>query len=196
MIGDNVVLAYLNMLARQQIWLRRLAPQFLPGLNDKGWTFVSRWMRDTGTIGDGWETARLIFIPGFLGPRTAGHWVPIIVDRQFEAGKTIIFIGDSLGRANFEDIRKRFDETPFEGADFRYLDIPRQAAGSNDCAVFMLLVFAAWLRNDCKGITMRLEKCNSKKFGEIGRKHILQSVSEGEIDINGEAVASLTFEKD
>ena len=169
MIGDNVVLAYLNMMAHQHTGLRRLAPQFLPTLRDQGWEFVSRWMCDTGLIGRGWESVRLIFIPGFLGPRSAGHWLPIIVDRQFEEGKTTVIIGDSLGPANFDEVRGRFQNTPFEEAEFSYLEIPIQACGSNDCAVFMLLVFSAWLRasNDCKRMHMRLEKYQAKDFGTL-----------------------------
>ena len=197
MIGDNVVLAYLNMLCHQQPMLRRLAPQFLPTLMDHGWQFVSRWMRDTGVIGGGWDASRLIFIPGFLGPRTAGHWLPIIIDRQFEEGETFVIIGDSLGPANFGEVRERFRNTPFEGAEFRYLGIPSQADGSNDCAVFMMLVFAAWLKaakdRQSMVLELRLEKCGGKEFGERGRKHILESICNGRIDLNDEVITSLTF---
>jgi hypothetical protein len=197
MIGDNVVLAYLNLLlADQQTWLRRLVPQFLPALSDQGWDYVCRWLSDTGVIGGGWESARLIFIPGFLGPRMWGHWVPIIIDRQFEEGKTFVIVGDSLGPTNFEEVRRRFKNTPFEMAEFRYLKIPRQAQGSNDCAVFMLLVFSAWLKaSNCRrSLIMRLEDCvGPREFGKTGRNHILESIHNGTIDLKGEAISSLTF---
>ena len=196
MIGDNVVLAYLNLLADKQTWLRRLVPQFLPALNDQGWDYVCRWLSDTGVIGGGWKSARLIFIPGFLGPRMSGHWVPIIIDRQFEEGKTFVIVGDSLGPTNFEEVRRRFENTPFESAEFCYLTIPRQAQGSNDCAVFMLLVFSAWLKasNDRRSLRMRLEDCvGPREFGRTGRNHILESIYNAAIDLNGEAISSLTF---
>jgi hypothetical protein len=195
MIGDNAVLAYLNMLANQELRLRRVATQFLPTLKEQGWQFVSCWMRDTGMIGNGWESARLIFIPGFLGPSTAGHWLPIIIDRQVEPGITIVIIGDSLGPSNFEEVQGWFRNTPFQGATFQYLDIPRQAAGSNDCAGFMLLVFSAWLRpSNGKSMHMRLESCCAKEFGQNGRKHILESIENGRVVLNGDPVVSLTFE--
>ena len=183
------------MLANQQTYLRRLAPQFLPALNSQGWEFVSRWLHGTGVVGGGWETASLIFIPGFLGPRMAGHWVPIIIDRQFKEGTTTVIVGDSLGPANFEAVRRMFQNTQFQHAEFRYLHIPRQVDGSNDCAVFMLLVFAAWLAtsNGHRSLRMSLESCSAQEFGKNGRRHILKSIGDGRIDLNDDTVASLTF---
>jgi hypothetical protein len=79
-----------------------------------------------------------------------------------------------------------------------------QAAGSNDCAVFMLLTFAAYLlaMQDAPGgnieitepfsrIQISNRRLSAGEFGRTGRRHIYDYICAGKINLDAEAIRDL-----
>jgi hypothetical protein len=212
-INDNVVQGYLNMLAHKaaslKIELQTLAPQFYPVLSKFGWDGVSRWLRETHLSEAGWGTSRLIFLPIFLGSNNSGHWTSLIADRTFLLPGLLVF-SDSLladtAAQNSNQVSRALENTPLlkEGHTWVNTNMIDQAASSNDCAVFMLLTFAAYLlaMRDAPGGNMELPKSFSRiqisnrslsagEFGRMGRRHIYDSICAGKINLDDEAIRDL-----
>jgi Ulp1 family protease len=188
LINENVVQGYLNMLAHKaasfEIEFHTLAPQLYPVLSNRGWDCVDRWSRATQLSEASWGTSRLIFLPIFLGPHTFGHWTSLIVDRTVLLPGLLVF-SDSLpaGTAaqNSNQVTRALENTPLleEGHTWVNTNMIKQSGGSNDCAVFMLLTFVAYLlaMPDAPGRNIEVPKPISRiqisnrrlSAGEFGR---------------------------
>jgi Ulp1 family protease len=194
------------------IELHTLAPQFYPVLRNRGWDGVDRWLRATQLSEASWGTSRLIFLPIFLGTHDCGHWTSLIADRTVLLPGLLAF-SDSLpaGTAarNSNQVSLVLQNTPLltEGHTWVNTNMIDQAAGSNDCAVFMLLTFAAYLlaMRDAPGGNIKVPKPFSRiqisnrrlsagEFGQIGRRHIYDSICAGKINLDDEAIRDLKIE--
>jgi Ulp1 family protease len=216
LINDNVVQGYLNMLAHKaatlDIELSTLAPQFYPVLRNSGWNGVDRWLRATKLSEANWGTSRLIFLPIFLGANDYGHWTSLIADRNVLKQGLLVF-SDSLpaGTAarNSNQVSRSLENTPLlkDGHTWVNTNMIDQAASSNDCAVFMLLTFAAYLlaMRDAPGGNIeipehlsRIEISNRRltagESGRIGRRHIYNSICAGKINLDDEAIRDLKIQ--
>ena len=136
--------------ASLEIELQTLAPQFYPVLSKFGWDGVDRWLRGTQLSEASWGTSQLIFLPIFLGSHNSGHWTSLIADGTVLLPDLLVF-SDSLSAdtaaRNSNEVSRALENTPLlkEGHPWVNTNMINQAASSNDCAVFMLLTFAAFL---------------------------------------------------
>ena len=81
-----------------------------------------------------------------------------------------------------------------------------QADGSNDCAVYMLHVFAAFLslytsgimgrmiRGEIRQIMIHLDTLSMYDFGQIGRLRILQSLRDHLVDLKSDTANAIKIE--
>ncbi len=158
-------------------------------------------------------TSRLIFLPIFLGPHTSGHWTSLIADRTVLSPGGVLAFFDSLpaGTAtqNSNQVARALENTPLfrDGHTWVNTNMIDQAAGSNDCAVCMLLTFAAYLlaMRDAPGknieaprhfsmIRISNHRLSAGLFGQTGRRHIYNSICSGKINLDDEAIQDLKIE--
>ena len=196
MITDNIVNGYMNLLVNSvEFPLKVVTTHFLLLLKNYGWQTAAKKLED-------WNNIFLLFIPGFRGPNEAGHWFNIIVDRQPD-NKLIIFVADSLGDSNFNEIKKLFKYTPLDDSilnnTWKYIYGPKQAYSSNDCAVFMTHIFASYILFKLKyfkisDIKSFILKESSHIFGIKGRRHLFKSIIDKDINYHSESITSIYYE--
>jgi hypothetical protein len=136
----------------------------------------------------------------------------LIVDRTVLLPGLLVF-SDSLpaGTAahNSNQVAWALENTPLlkEGHTWVNTNMINQSGGSNDCAVFMLLTFAAYLlaMQDAPGrniedpkpvsrIQISNRRLSAGEFGRIGRRHIYDSICAGKINLDDEAVRDLKIQ--
>jgi hypothetical protein len=198
LINYTVVSAYLNLLSHAAKCIGvplRLGPEnFLVWVKRLGWEGVRRAITTVKLGAPDWDQEEgILFISGFLGPEYCGHWTAIIV-KSNPAGRTILFIDSLRCHSNEKEVRDGLTKTPFspdkDDNSYHMIDCVRQAAGSNDCAVFMLLTFTAFLRKvDVDGSeSVSLRNMTPQEFGRKGRQHILQSIWSHNMDLDDECI--------
>lgn len=205
MINDNIVSAYLNLLTLTDKGedLRVVSTTFLIKLQLDGWGGVCRWLRETETLEGNWDTAPLIFIPGFFGDPSSGHWAAIII-QQTRRERNVFFIDswEAMRQRNFDFVKRLLDcsDTPFHKANFWLLNSPVQAAGSNDCGPCMLGAFTAWLKyysNSNERVAgtrgIELEGMTATAYGVGMRQFIFNSLQQGEASLEANVIGAFKF---
>jgi Ulp1 family protease len=209
MLNDNVVQGYSNLLAQQfcELGLRVqiVAPQFYPTFHAHGWEWVQHWVQQTELMKDDWTTSPLILIPIFTGPCKSGHSSGLIVNHTRGATNAGIQVyQDSLSMMTASStsnmLKTQLTGTPLlnnGGVSWVTADTPVQATGSNDCAAHMCVNFALYLKAVLDGCislghntvltgnvtaTSTLEQISSHKWGQLARRHMLESFRNGRID--------------
>ena len=114
MVKDNIVDAYMILLVEsKRMYTRVVHSGFLTTLKKDGWEQAHRYLKETLHAKGNWMTSKLIFIPGFIGEQTCGHWVNIIIENIHQTNRTI-YVLDSLGiTADYNHIKNLFVGTSF-----------------------------------------------------------------------------------
>jgi hypothetical protein len=220
MLNDNVVQGYCNLIAQQfgslGLHVRIVSPQFYPTFRKYGWERVQRWVQATQAVESDWTNAPLILVPTFTGPRDAGHWSGLIVDRiQGRIGTGICVYQDSLTASTALSasnmLKSQFTDTPVlprnKEVTWITADTPVQARLSNDCAVHMCINFASYIKAVLDGCilsgcsttsttsitasTSRLDQISPLEWGKQGRRHLLESFRAGKVDLNHPVITLL-----
>lgn len=183
MVIDNIINSYMILLVQsEKMYLRIVNSSFLIALRNDGWKKAQTYLKESQYAKGTWMTSRLIFIPGFIGEQTRGHWINIIIE-NVDKSKRIIYVADSLGiEANYDDIVNSFSGTPFQfGTGInQWIFLNGMIQQGNDCAVFTLEIFTKFLEIQSKTTynsnmqTLHNIKYNTipSIFGKTGRKHI------------------------
>jgi 3'-5' exonuclease len=218
MLNDNIISGYLNLLAKKckefGCDVRVVSTQFYPAFQQHGWSRVRRWVRETGGMASNWESAPLIFLPVFTGPTHSGHWTACVVDRVrlFASGGVVIYqdsLSPTAAQASSKSLMTSLSGTPLlknEATHWITVDAPTQAPGSNACGVHVCGFFAAYasaLLNGCLYseidssqatmvfCRMEIVGLSAKEWGQLGRRHILESLRSRSIDIQDPAIVSV-----
>ena len=153
-----------------------------------------------------WVLSKVMVVQIFTGNAAGGHWSLVVVDRSsFKPGIFVYFdslsgSGGSLDRAN--EVKKVIAIFPFYNENSKWIRarVLDQRSGSNDCGVFMTCLATAFVksldRDNVVGgsnqslllppytsVTVELNG-GAGAFGVEGRKHILQSMNEREINLD------------
>jgi hypothetical protein len=162
MITGCTTTAYLNLLSRKCFHngVRRTHGGFLlllreaVGLygNEQGFQKFAENMSSSSSVGDqhiNWEKDDLIFIQIFLGPREAGHFALLVVDRTWHKPGILTYF-DSLptySRDAFRTLQDMLRHSPLVRTDSRWFvaNMPVQAARTNDCGIWMCMVATAYI---------------------------------------------------
>jgi len=111
-------------------------------------------------------------------------------------------MADSLGPAYFEKIKQKFNRTPFRSTSSKnkwmFIQGPQQHAASNDCAIFMLIVFSSYLLFTCENpkdsiIKMFTLNNSSYQFGISGRADIYKSIIKKEIQYDCKSINCIKY---
>jgi hypothetical protein len=219
MLNDNIITGYLNLLAHKCKELgcdvRIVPPQFYPTFQQHGWSRVARWVREMRGMASNWETAPLIFIPIFTGPSDCGHYTACVADRVTLAAVTggVVVYEDSLSPAAAKEssntLMTSLLGTPlvkYRETQWITADVPIQGPGSNACGVHVCGFFAGYasaLLNGClhsklepsqaTTVLARMEivGLSAKEWGQIGRRHILESLRSCCINLQDPAIISV-----
>jgi hypothetical protein len=218
LINDNVVQGYLNMLTHKAVSLNielyTLTPQFYTVLSNHSWEGVDWWLWETKLTEAGWGTSHLIFLlPIFLGPHAYGHWTSLIADHTVLSPSGLLAFSDSLpantAAQNSNQVSRALENTPLfrNGHTWVNTNMIDQAAGSNDCAVCMLLNFAAYLlaMRDAPGGNIEVPRpfsmiliynrhLSTGEFGRMGQQHIYNSIWAGKINLDDKAIRDLKIQ--
>ena len=103
---------------------------------------------------------------------------------------------ESTRRENFQQILRlmKNENTPFEDATFVQMESPFQSRGSNDCSVFMLGAFFAWLtRRDQATSHLLLQGIDAKDYGRRMRSHVFDSILDKSVDFENGAAKAMVF---
>ena len=214
MLNDELTTGYLNLLMNHHmeydgnvVKLGRSEPDFVQGLKAHlekfgGESALSRYSRFLTDIECGasfidWTTDDLIVLQIFDGPRMAGHWTLIIIDRTICNQESVVFF-DSLPAYNpklFENMKKLLMVTRVVSCtttSWIRADIPKQGSASNDCGVFMCCLATAYLQaaitkrgtmSSFSGVEYRFcnSMSNTRTWGRLARSHMVESLETGEI---------------
>ena len=137
----------------------------------------------------------MIFIPIFVGNEILGHWLNLIVEKT-EDDNILVFMADSLGKENeYHNIKTAFHNTPLgsenNNVKWIFLEGIQQEAGSMDCGVFTMLVFARYLLMKTQTKVnlplteirrIKYDNISAKQFGKQGRKDIAKAIEGKKID--------------
>jgi Ulp1 family protease len=219
MLNDNIITGYLNLLAQKCRELghdiRVVPPQFYPAFQQHGWSRVQQWVHETRGMASNWESAPLIFIPIFTGPSDSGHYTGCVADRVRLSGATggVVVYEDSLSPAAAQSssnaLKKSLLGTPLaKNSETQWItaDAPTQAPGSNACGVHVCDFFAGYasaLLNACLyskvdlsqattvSARMQILGVSAQEWGQIGRRHILESLRSCSINLQDPAITSV-----
>ena len=208
LIDDNVVQGYYNLLRQRfsGLGVRVVNTNFFSTLQQNSWNNVARWVKEVEGVESGtWETARTILVPIFSGSNTGGHWSNFLVDRSFQGEATstreLLVCADSLQPDNMsQSLRKELVGTPLcpERPNVEWVVSPRTGQGPNDCAVHSCVKAAAYLkalekrslcayRKDIVKPKVSFSfsgKLTLEEWGQLGRRHLLNSLCCGKIDMD------------
>jgi hypothetical protein len=165
-----------------------------------------------------WESAPLIFIPIFTWPANSGHYTGCVADRVWlsaAAGGGVVVYEDSLfiaaAQASSKALMTSLLGTPLvKNLETQWItaDAPMQGPGSNACGVHVCGFFAGYasaLLNGCLyskidgtqvpmvKATMEIVGFSAKEWGQIGRRHILESLRSCSINFQDPAILSVQF---
>ena len=159
---------------------------FVPDLRDfysthgikHGWTayLTELSIRQCGSDGLPWNETKVLLIQAFWGPREAGHFAVLVLDRTRE-GNPLAVYADSL--PNYQPdamdslkgmlLNTRIRDTGIvvDGMTWIKASIPTQGTGTNDCGVIascFSLMYVRGLEND--GLLSDLQKSPPIGFQE------------------------------
>jgi len=195
-------------------------PSFKKDFSDHGssgaWEARLRGMNNMafGSHDIDWKNDNLIFFQIFVGPLEMGHWLLLVCDcTRCKPG--ILSVFDSLPSYEpgvFEDLKRLLSSTPLVTGRTKWIKarMLKQAALSNDCAVWMCCIAGAYvkcLQND--GVLERLDSTDiscdtgvneevvneievtmspttTEHIGKLGRKHMLQTFANNNCDLTDE----------
>ena len=81
MVVDNIINSYMILLVRsEKMYIRVVNSSFLIILRQYGWNKAHRYLQESKYAKGNWLTSNLIFIPGFMGEQTSGHWINLIIE--------------------------------------------------------------------------------------------------------------------
>ena len=134
----------------------------------------------------------------FRGPLEAGHWALLVVDRTRESQDLLVFFDSLPGFCadSFDNLQVMLSKTPITNGQTKWIraEMPRQAACTNDCGVWMCCVAAAYVaellqqslleENEERGRrkTNLVSKVSvstvmaEKELGRMGRRHMLNCI--------------------
>ena len=191
-IHGDIINTYLSLLVRSKIYsLKTVDTTFLTKLKNCGWHEAQKYFTSNNNQFSNWETARLIFIPIFVGDEKLGHWLNLIVDK-IEDKNVLVYIADSLGKDNeFNNLKASFQNTPIapenKNIHWIFLEGIKQEPISMDCGVFTMLIFAKFLfmkaqqkEKFCfQNLTkIQYKNISAKEFGKQGRRDIALAIKE------------------
>ena len=211
---DQTMMAFHNLICKHYFedGVRCSESDFVPDLQVKfkvegeshGWTEYLKMLDErecsSSKIGD-WNTPKVLLIQVFWGPREAGHYGTLVLDRTREGNHLAVYADSSPGyEKNAVPILKDLlQKTPLGTDEMTWIKatVPKQGRFTNDCGVFAScfsllyvhgLVVARRLGKELeacparpvlepvKSVALELPKSMSaNKFGSLGRKYMLTS---------------------
>ena len=93
-------------------------------------------------------------------------------------------------------MREDFKHSPYgePHADLRMIDSPEQAAGSNDCAFFMIGAFTHWALRGTRDVPRKFDfrhPYDANQFGIEMRQHVFNSIVDCKVDLDAPVLRSM-----
>lgn len=195
-VRNEIIEAYLSLFINMMYASGRASslglvdPGFMGFLHEFGFGEVTDWLKKTD----------IQFIPAFFGPNDYGHWTAVIVEKIAgnEEGRPTVAFVDSLSdrSGRFRSVREDFKHSPYgePHADLRMIDSPEQAAGSNDCAFFMIGAFTHWALRGTRDVPRKFDfrqPYDANQFGIEMRQHVFNSIVDCKVDLDAPVLRSM-----